>query len=202
MEKKHRLIIIGDSIFAQLAYEFFTYDSEYEVAAFSVERDYLKRDRLCDLPVVPFEELPTLYPPRTHHAFAAVVFTQSNELRTRLYREAKAKGYEVASYVSSRASVQPGSTVGEHCFICEFTVVHPRAHIGDNVVLWSGNYVGHYAVIRNNCFTLPNAAISAFAEIGENCVIGPNATLLEHARVARGSVIEAAALIERSTEIN
>ena len=33
MEKKHKLIIVGDSAFAEIAYEYFTHDSEYEVVA-------------------------------------------------------------------------------------------------------------------------------------------------------------------------
>ena len=40
MKKHRKLIIVGDSAFAQVAYEFFTHDSEYEVVAFSVERNY------------------------------------------------------------------------------------------------------------------------------------------------------------------
>ena len=43
MEKKEKLIIIGDSAFAQIAYEYFTYDSFYEVKAFSVEKNFLKQ---------------------------------------------------------------------------------------------------------------------------------------------------------------
>ena len=42
MDKKHKLLIIGDSAFAEIAYEYFTYDSEYQVVAFSVEEAYLK----------------------------------------------------------------------------------------------------------------------------------------------------------------
>src|SRR5437660_1134514 len=138
MEKNHKLIIVGDSTFAEVAYEFFTCDSRYEVVAFSVERDYLKRAKLFELPVVPFEDLENLYPPGRHHVFVALVFNQANRLRTRLYLEAKAKGYTPASYVSSRAHVLANSELGEHCFVCEFTVVQPRAKIGNNVVLWSG----------------------------------------------------------------
>ena len=31
MEKKHKLIIVGDSAFAEIAYEYFTHDSEFEL---------------------------------------------------------------------------------------------------------------------------------------------------------------------------
>ena len=37
-------MIVGDSLFAEIAYEYFTHDLPYEVVAFAVERDYRKRD--------------------------------------------------------------------------------------------------------------------------------------------------------------
>ena len=198
MNKERKLIIVGDSVFAQVAYEFFTHDSAYEVVAFCVERAYLKRTSLFGLPVVAFEELEELYTPAAHSFFAAVVFTQRNRLRTRLYLEAKEKGFAPASYVGTRARVHARARIGEHCFICEATVVQPRAEVGSNVVLWSGNYVGHHALIKSNCFTLPHAVICAFARIGENCVIGPNAMVLENVTVADDHQIEAGALVSEN----
>ena len=37
-DKNKKLIIVGDGEFGEIAYEYFTYDSEYEVEAFAVER--------------------------------------------------------------------------------------------------------------------------------------------------------------------
>jgi hypothetical protein len=56
-DKKHRLVILGDSAFAEIAHEYFTHDSPYEVVAFSVEREYLKRSELRGLPLVALEDL-------------------------------------------------------------------------------------------------------------------------------------------------
>ena len=39
MEKKHKLVIVGDSAFAEVAYEYFSWDSDYEVVGFSVEKE-------------------------------------------------------------------------------------------------------------------------------------------------------------------
>jgi UDP-3-O-[3-hydroxymyristoyl] glucosamine N-acyltransferase len=88
-----------------------------------------------------------------------------------------------------------GAKVGEHCFICEATVVHARAEIGDNVVLWSGNYVGHHAVIKSNCFTLPHVVVSERAQVGENCIIEANASLLVGVTVADDSRVAPGALV-------
>src|SRR4051812_11622388 len=117
MTKDRKLILVGDSAFAEIAFEYFTHDSPYEVVAFAVKRTYLKRTELFGRPVVAFEDLPSIYPPGEHSFYAALVYTQLNRLRTRLYQSAKAIGYAPASYVSPHAFIWRNVKLGEHCFI-------------------------------------------------------------------------------------
>jgi sugar O-acyltransferase (sialic acid O-acetyltransferase NeuD family) len=195
VEKKHKLIIIGDSAFAEIAYEYFTHDSEYEVVAFCVEEAYLKRDSLFGLPIVGFERLAELYPPSQHSFFAANVYTQRNQLRTRLYLEAKAKGFAPASYVSSRAFVWQNCKLGEHCFIFENNVVQPFVRLGNNVVLWSGNHIGHHSSIGDNCFVSSHVVVSGFCQIGANCFMGVNSTVANNLSIGDNCIVGAGALI-------
>src|SRR5712664_24857 len=99
MIKERRLILIGDGAFAEIAYEYFTHDSPFEVVAFAVERAFTQKESLFVLPVVAFEEVEQRFAPDAHSFFAALVYTQGNALRERLYRDSKAKGYAPASYV-------------------------------------------------------------------------------------------------------
>ena len=46
MNITRNLIIVGDSAFAEVAYEYFTHDSPYRVVAFAVEREFLTKTRL------------------------------------------------------------------------------------------------------------------------------------------------------------
>jgi sugar O-acyltransferase (sialic acid O-acetyltransferase NeuD family) len=172
-----KLVIVGDSAFAEIAFEYFTHDSDRDVVAFSVERAYLKRDSLFGLPVVPFEELPERFPPDEHDVYVATVYTQLNRLRARLVDAAAALGYGLASYVSSRAFMWRNVTVGEHCFVFENNVVQPFVQIGRNVVLWSGNHIGHHSTIGDNCFVSSHVVLSGFVTVGKNCFLGVNSTI-------------------------
>jgi sugar O-acyltransferase (sialic acid O-acetyltransferase NeuD family) len=185
MQKHRKLIIVGDSAFAEIAYEYFTHDSEYEVVAFSVEREYLKRQRLFGLPVVPFETLEQTHAPSEHNVYAALVYTQLNRLRTRLSSQAKAKGYGLASYVSSKAFVWKNVQVGEHCFIFEDNTIQPFVKLGNNVVLWSGNHIGHHSTIKDNCFVSSQVVVSGYVEVGENCFLGVNSAIANNVRIGK-----------------
>ena len=195
MAKDRRLILLGDSAFAEIAYEYFAHDSPYEVVAFAVERAHLKRDRLFGLPVVAFEDLERDYAPAEHSFYAALVYTQLNRLRARLYKAARAKGYAPASYISPRAFVWRNVKVGEHCFIFEDNVIQPFATIGDDVVLWSGNHIGHHSTIGDHVFISSHVVVSGFCEIGTNCFFGVNAAIGNNVKIGADCLIGAGAVV-------
>jgi sugar O-acyltransferase (sialic acid O-acetyltransferase NeuD family) len=195
--KDRKLILLGDSAFAEVAFEYFQHDSPYEVVAFAVERAYLKRPELFGRPVVALEDLAARYAPKDHSFHAAVVYTQLNRLRTRLYRTAKALGYEPASYVSPRAFVWRNVKLGEHCFVFEGNVLQPFVTVGDNVVLWSGNHVGHHSKIGDHCFVASHVVVSGFCDVGTNCFLGVNATLGNNVTVGADCLLGAGAVVTR-----
>lgn len=195
MVKTKKLVLVGDSAFAEIAYEYFTHDSEYQVVAFAVEREYLRRGELFGVPVVPFEELPERFAPGEHEFYAALVYTQGNALRTRLYESAKEMGYRPASYVSPHAFVWRNVKLGEHCFIFENNVIQPFATIGRNVVLWSGNHIGHHSTIGDHCFLSSHVVVSGFCNIGPSCFFGVNSSVANNTNVGAGCLVGAGALI-------
>ena len=194
-----KLVIIGMGETAEIAYEYFTHDSDFEVTGFSVEKAYLGREELHGLPAVPLEQLEELFPPEDFMAFVAVSSTRLNRIRTRLYRELKGRNYAFASYISSRAFVWKNVEIGENCFIFEHNTVQPFVRIGNNVILWSGNHIGHNTVISDNCFISSHVVISGYCVIGENCFLGVNSTVINNITVARDCFIGAGALIQKNT---
>ena len=125
-----KIVIVGDGETAELAYEYFTHDSPHEVVAFSVEREYAKKEQLFGLPVVFFEDLQSLFAPAEHSAFVAISYTKLNRVRARLYQETKSKGYELVSYVSSKAFVWHNVEVGENCFLGVNSTIVNNVKIG------------------------------------------------------------------------
>ncbi len=197
---KKPLILVGAGEFAQIAYEYFTHDSEYEVKGFAVERDYLKESVLLGLPVMAYEDLEQQFPPSDATLFVAIPSSDMNQLRTRFYHDAKGKGYRFATYVSSQAFVWRNAIVGENTFIFENNVVQPFVSVGNNCVLWSGNHVGHRTVIRDNVFIASHAVISGYCDIGENCFIGVNATINDNVKVGSFCVVGSGGLITKDAE--
>ena len=197
---KKRLVIFGTGEIAQLAHFYFSTDSSYEVVAFTVDGAYLTSATFCGLPVVRFDEVASCYPHADHEFFVALSYTGLNGVRKEKYLAAKALGYRLASFISSRATVLNGGQVGENCFIFEDNTIQPFVTIGNNVTLWSGNHVGHHARVGDHTFIASHVVISGGVVIGEQCFIGVNATLRDHIRVGDKCVVGAGALLLADAE--
>lgn len=196
---KRKIVIFGSGDIAQLAHFYFSEDSELEIAAFAVDAEYKKADEFEGLPVVAFEEVQERYPPDDHAMFVALSYNQLNRLRARKVAEAKEKGYSLASYISSRATVLTKEPIGENCFLLENNVIQPFAKIGNNVTLWSGNHVGHHSTIEDHVFVASHVVISGGVTIGEASFLGVNVTLRDHITIGKGNVLAAGALIVKDT---
>jgi sugar O-acyltransferase (sialic acid O-acetyltransferase NeuD family) len=144
--------------------------------------------------VVAFDEVTQIYPPDRYVFFVALGYSKLNQIRKEKYLAVKALGYEMVSYISSRASVLT-EDIGENCFILEDNTVQPFVRIGNNVTLWSGNHVGHHSRIEDHCFLASHIVVSGRVTIGESCFLGVNATLRDHVTIGEKCIIGAGALI-------
>src|SRR6266705_3654530 len=94
------VVIFGAGDQAQVAFVCLTEYSPHKVAAFTVNRSYIKEGaELLGRPVVAFEDLEKTHPPDRFAMLVSVGFKRVNELRTELYQQCQAKGYELISYV-------------------------------------------------------------------------------------------------------
>lgn len=199
MKNSKKLIIFGDSSFAEIAYEYFTHDSPYDVVAFTVSRKYLKNKKYHNLPVVPFENIETIYSPKKYEMYIALTYGELNRLRAKFYKEAKKKGYILANYVSKKAFVWRNVTMGDNVFIFEDNTIQPFVAIGSNVILWSGNHIGHHSKIDNHIFVSSHVVVSGFCKIGDYCFLGVNSTIINNIKVGKDCFIGAGAIITRDT---
>lgn len=196
--KSKKLVLIGAGEFAEIAYEYFTYDSEYEVIAFAVESQYFNQNELFGLPIIEVEKISSIYPPSEAEVFVAMYYGKLNRNRRRLYSFCKNNGYKCASYISSRAFVWHNVKIGENVFVFEDNTIQYHAVIGNNVVLWSGNHIGHRTVIEDDCWITSHDVVSGFCRIGRASFLGVNATIGDQVIIGQDTVIGAGAVVIKS----
>lgn len=195
-----KVIIFGLLDTAELAHYYLENDSEHEVVAFTVSKEYIDKNEFKGLPIVPFEDIETIYPPDQYHLFAPMTAKQMNQLREKIYLEGKSKGYKYISYISSKATVFDNE-IGENCFILEDNTIQPFTKIGNNVVLWSGNHIGHHGEIKDHVFFTSHVVMSGHCIIESYCFFGVNATIRDYTHLAKGTLLAmGASLTKQKTE--
>jgi sugar O-acyltransferase (sialic acid O-acetyltransferase NeuD family) len=194
------VVVFGTGDFAQIVCEYLRDDSPHDVVAFSVHERYVEEPELLGLPVVPFEQLEERHPPSDCAMFVAVGFSGVNKARRAMYEECRSKGYELISYVNSKAIHWGELELGDNSFVFEANVIQPFVRIGSNVIIWSGNHIGHHSRIGDHCFIASHAVISGNVTIGEESFVGVNATFRDGVTVAPRCLIGAGALIMKDTE--
>jgi acyl-[acyl carrier protein]--UDP-N-acetylglucosamine O-acyltransferase len=81
----------------------------------------------------------------------------------------------------------------------EDNTIQPFVRIGNDVIMWSGNHVGHDAVIEDHCFLTSHVVVSGFTKVGHNSFLGVNATLRDAITIAPETLVGAGATVMKDT---
>ncbi len=196
-----KVVIFGIQDFASLAHYYLDHDSGDEVVAFTVTKDYLPKENTFEgLPIVPFENVQSIYNPAEYFLFAPLSHRKMNLVRETIYNQIKEKGYKLISYVSTKSTVYPCVQIGDNCFVLEDNTIQPYTKIGNNVILWSGNHIGHHSIIKDHVLFTSHVVLSGHCVVEPHCFFGVNASLRDGLHIAEGSFISMGSNIIKDTE--
>ncbi len=192
------IVIFGDNDFGRLLKYYLDIDDEREVAAFTVNREYLKRDEFCGKPVVAFEELVDKYPASEYEILIAIGNSKMNQVREAIFKKCKEMGYTIASYIHSSCSIH-SKDFGEGNILLENCLVYPFAKIGNGNLLWDHVLISHDCVVGDfNTFS-SYADLCGYVKIGNNGYFGKHCILNDFMEVADYTLVGAAAYAKKST---
>lgn len=179
------IVIFGTGEIAQMAHFYMTHDPAFEhrIVGFTCDDEYVAQREFLGCPVVPVSEVLERFPPNTHGMHVALSYTKLNQLRSSKYSQAKAMGYDLISYISSRSVVAESAKFGDNCLILENQTVQPNVRIGNNVMIWSGNHLGHGCEIGDHAYLSSHICVSGFTKIGKRCFVGVNAAFRDYISV-------------------
>ncbi len=197
---KKKLILFGTGAFAEVAKCYFDDDSKYEVVAFCADKEYCQSKSYNGLPLVPFEEIEKGYPPSSFEMHIAIGYVKLNQKRYEAYNKAKQKGYTLANYIHSKIKIWDNNVLGDNLFIFENNTIQPFVEFGSNIVLWSGNHIGHHSKIGSHSFITSHVVVSGFVNVEDFCFFGVNSTLRDSITIAEKTIIGAGALILKNTK--
>jgi UDP-3-O-[3-hydroxymyristoyl] glucosamine N-acyltransferase len=79
-------------------------------------------------------------------------------------------------------------------------VLQYHVKVGNNVILWSGNHIGHQTKIEDNCFISSHVVISGFCTIGANSFLGVNSSFNDEINFGKDGVTGNSTVVVKHTE--
>lgn len=199
--KKKKLLIFGAAEIAELAAYYFGLDSEYHVVAFVVDDAYVKSNSINNLPIISWSEAISNFPPHKFYLHVALSYKNLNKLREEKFNQCEAAGYKLVNYISSKATTFPDLKIGKNCFVLENQNIQPRVILGNNVMLWSGNHIGHGSEIDDHAYLASHVVISGHVKIGKRCFIGVNASVRDFIQISDDCLVGMSSIVTRNLEV-
>ena len=201
--KKRGIIIFGTGEIGRLAHYYFEHDSEYKIAAFTADDEFIKdseRSIFDGLPLTPFSRLADEYPPEKYDAHVALSYSKLNQNRAEKYIAMKNLGYRLVNYICSKSVYWPDLSIGDNCFILENQTIQPNVKIGSNVMIWSGNHIGHGSVVGDHTYISSHVCISGHTHIGTHCFLGVNSMTKDFVKIGNKVFVTMGAMVTKDVE--
>ena len=200
MSPARPLVVFGAGRVASLLRHCIEYDGGRTVAAFTADPEHARAPEFEGLPLVPFDQLEGSYPPAEYDLMVSVGYHRINALRRERFEQARARGYRLPSYVSTRAIVFPDLELGPNCVIHEGAIVQSHARLGENVLLRSGANVGHHSVVGSHTYVATGVIMGGTVTIGEQAFIGVGAVLRDRITLGDRALVGAGAVVLKDVE--
>ena len=193
-----KLIIFGNGKIAEAVYNSMLDDKHFniQIECFCVERKFKKNKKFLNLPNYDFESIEKKFDPSKFCFFVAVGYQKLNELREKIIKNVKMKGYELISFIHNSHRKNQSLKVGKNCFLMQGATIHPNVTVNDNVFIWGGAIVCHHTKIR------PNSWITAGSKIMGSCIIGKNNFIAGGALISHSIKLGSNCFIGANTLVN
>lgn len=170
-----------------------------EVVGFTTDKSYKKCEVFQNLPVFAFEDIESFVDINSVTFALTLGYSQMNEHRAAKYQYCKNKGYDVFTYVSSRAEVFT-TKIGEGSIILPGTYIGPFSEIGICTVIRPGTVLAHHDIVGSFNWIADGCTFGGGVEVGDHCFFGLGTTVRNEVNIADYTFIGAQTYIGRNTE--
>lgn len=210
MQGKPKLIIIGSSGHAKEVINVIEANQQYEIIGCLGKSDTHRSilgypilsasDVLNNLPEASSQPqlthdeiiLHDLWQQGVRHAFIAI---GDNHIRTRLYQQVKAIGFQFANAISETTHCFRPTKFGENILIMPGCFISANTCIGNNVIIGAHSYVAHDCIIRDHAHLGPHSAIAGNVCIETGVFLGIGSRVIPSRVIGSWSIIGAGSTV-------
>lgn len=200
-----KIVLFGQGMMFDVVSAHMIRDGSHEIAGITVDREWLPsvRTRMLgdhEIPIVPFDEVASVFPPENFAMFIAMGYHELNQVRAEKCAAARKAGYQLVSYISPYAHVGDWLVLGDNCLLLDGVGVQPGARLGNNVWVWNSSLIGHHSTLGDDCWLAAGTVIGGATRVGSGCFFGLGSTLGGDIHVGGRCFFGARSLVTKSCE--
>lgn len=196
------IIIIGNTVAADIIYGLLIDDSRYNVIGFAVDEEFIQEKNKFQIEVMAIENLLDRYDPKDCSVMLGIGYSEVNQIRERMFTRLINMGFTIETYIHPTAVVSSTALIGEGSVIMANTVIEPFVAVGNNSMIWSNCTIAHHSKVESHCWIASNSIISGQASVLNNTFIGVSCTVVNEVIVEEFNIIGAGSLITKNTKKN
>ncbi len=189
-----KVLIFGTGQFSQIIKRYLEEQGRV-IAGFTAEKQHISLGG----GVYPFETIASSFPPSEYEMIICVGYTHMNNIRQRIWKEAKEKGYNIIGFIHETATVLT-EDIGEGTIVMERALVGPYTKLGIGNIVFSDAHIAHHTIVGDFNFFTISAAVAGNVRIGCNCFFGNNCTIRNGIEIKDYTLVGAGAYVSKSTE--
>ncbi len=199
MNKKNSIVIFGIGPISKTIYYASTKSGRYDICCFTADQKYIKKDSLCGMPIIAFDQIQLHYPPQKFDMLIVNVgFTTGTIARKDMFLRAKAKGYNLINYIDEKADVMEDVILGQNNIIMANTHIGPMGKMGDNNFIRENIYLGHDFNIGSHNTLAAGCNFGGSCKIGNLNFIAMGTTVIHKIEIKDANLVGAGSLVVKN----
>ena len=191
------VVLFGAGQIAEVAKVYLDAHGPDRVVGFTVDASHRHGDSFAGLPLVEWETLEERFPPGEIKLLGPLSYRRMNEFRRDRHLQGRQRGYDFTTFIHPASHIYTDA-IGENCFILENNVVQPFARLGDGVMMWSGNHIGHHCVIGDYCFIASQVGLAGGVQLGARCFVAGKAGVESGVSIGEGCFLGGGVVVKKN----
>lgn len=196
-----RVVLFGTSSFSKLVKHYIQSDSDDTVVAFTVDREYISETEFDGIPVIPFDELESVFSKAEMKIIVTCGYKKLNQTRKDVFARCISQGYQIDGYIHSTAKIET-EQIGQGNIILPNVRIAPFAKIGNGNIFFNEVIVNHETCVGDFNYFAPGFICGGLCTIGNCNFFGLGSILRDAIGVGNSNLVGASAYLPKSIGSN
>lgn len=191
---KEKVVLIGGGGHCKVVIDAIKKQNKYDIVGITDKKNM--GSKILDVPVIGHDDiLNQLLNKGVTNALITVGSVKNNIPRLNLYNELCKLGFDFVNVIHPKAIMGEEVVLGKGNVVLAGCIINSCAVIGNNCIINTGSIVEHDCVIGDHVHIAPGAKVAGGVKIGKASYIGLGANVIQGIKIGENCIIGAGAVV-------